>query len=81
MNEEYINITSVDDIINLVKVADMCNFEIMVCDGELLMNARSIISLMSLNIKKAWKLSFIGKNRNLNKYINARKCRELVAAV
>ncbi|MCD7955392.1 MAG: HPr family phosphocarrier protein [Lachnospiraceae bacterium] len=58
MLKRRIQLRTVDDVTEFVKAADKCSFDVNILAGETLIDAKSIMGVMSLDLSRALVVSY-----------------------
>lgn len=70
MSKKLILLGNVDAARALVSTAESCDFDIDLDYGNIRVDAKSIIGVLSLDLRKPWNISYDGTNDALEGFIN-----------
>ncbi len=70
MSTKLIYLGSVDAARTLVGTAENCDFDIDLNFGNIRVDAKSIVGVMSLDLRKPWHISYNGADEALEGFIN-----------
>ncbi len=69
MSEKKIVLGSIEGAKELVCAAQGCDFEVDVCANQSVLDAKSFLSIFSLDLRSSMKIVFEGYNENLNRVL------------
>ncbi len=70
MSTKLIYLGSVDAARTLVDAAENCDFDIDLNYGNIRVDAKSIVGVMSLDLRRPWHISYNGSDETLEGFIN-----------
>ncbi len=69
--KKTIKLTQFEDVKNFVKAAGGCNFDVDLCYNRIVVDAKSILGVLSLDLSKVLTVEYYGHNDKLEEMINA----------
>ena len=70
MKERKIRLLSVEDAKNFVKVATGCDFDVDLCDNSIIIDAKSIIGVLSMDLRHVLTVRYSGENEELEAFLD-----------
>ena len=70
MNEKVIKLADVEEVCDFVRAAGMCDFDIDISDQRMLIDAKSILGVMGLGIKKELTVKYGGEDITFENVLN-----------
>lgn len=70
MNEKIIRLADVDEVCDFVRAAGMCDFDIDISDQRMVIDAKSILGVMGLGIKKELTVKYGGEDITFENVLN-----------
>jgi phosphotransferase system HPr-like phosphotransfer protein len=61
-----IKLSSTEDVLDFVTIAEQCDFDIDIYHNRVIMDAKSFLGIMSLDISKKLYVSYNGRNSNFD---------------
>lgn len=65
MSEKKIKLTEVDEVKELVRAAEQCDFDIDIFYNRVVIDAKSILGVLSMGLNHIYTVKYGGKNREL----------------
>lgn len=62
MNEKVIRLADADEVCDFVRAAGMCDFDIDISDQRMVIDAKSILGVMGLGVKKELTVKYGGED-------------------
>ncbi len=70
MNKRQIKVTRVEDAKELVSTASRCSFDVDVYYNRMVVDAKSILGVMSLDLSQPWTVEYNGRDSGLENVLN-----------
>lgn len=70
MNEKVIKLADVEEVCDFVRAAGMCDFDIDISDQRMVIDAKSILGVMGLGIKKELTVKYGGEDITFENVLN-----------
>ena len=70
MKERKIRLLSVEDAKNFVKVATGCDFDVDLYDNSIMIDAKSIIGVLSMDLRHVLTVRYPGENEELDAFLD-----------
>ena len=70
MKERKIRLKSVEDAKNFVKVTTGCDFDVDLCDNSIIIDAKSIIGVLSMDLRHVLMVRYYGENEALEAFLD-----------
>ncbi len=70
MNQMKIRLNATEDVLEFVKVAERCDFDVDVCLDSAVVDAKSILGVLSLGLAKSLTVQYHGENTNFTNAIS-----------
>ena len=70
MNEKIIKLADVEEVCDFVRDAGMCDFDIDISDQRMVIDAKSILGVMGLGIKKELTVKYGGEDLSFENVLN-----------
>ena len=70
MNEKVIKLADVEEVCDFVRAAGMCDFDIDISDQRMVIDAKSILGVMGLGIKKELTVKYGGDDITFENVLN-----------
>ena len=70
MNEKVIKLADVEEVCDFVRAAGMCDFDIDISDQRMVIDAKSILGVMGLGIKKELTVKYGGEDLSFENVLN-----------
>lgn len=70
MKERKIRLQSVEDAKNFVKVTTECDFDVDLCDNSIIIDAKSIIGVLSMDLRHVLMVRYYGENEALEAFLD-----------
>ena len=70
MNEKIIKLADVEEVCDFVRAAGMCDFDIDISDQRMVIDAKSILGVMGLGIKKELTVKYGGEDITFENVLN-----------
>ena len=70
MKERKIRLLSVEDAKNFVKVTTGCDFDVDLYDNSIVIDAKSIIGVLSMDLRHVLTVRYSGKNEKLEAFLD-----------
>ena len=70
MKERKIRLKSVEDAKNFVKVTTGCDFDVDLYDNSIVIDAKSILGVLSLDLRHVLVVSYNGENEELEAFLD-----------
>lgn len=70
MNEKVIKLADVDEVCDFVRAAGMCDFDIDISDQRMVIDAKSILGVMGLGVRKELTVKYDGENLSFENVLN-----------
>lgn len=70
MNEKIIRLADVEEVCDFVRAAGMCDFDIDISDQRMVIDAKSILGVMGLGIRKELTVKYGGEDLSFENVLN-----------
>lgn len=70
MKERKIRLLSVEDAKNFVKVTTGCDFDVDLYDNSIMIDAKSIIGVLSMDLRHVLTVRYSGENKELEAFLD-----------
>ena len=70
MIERKIRLSDTDEVKDFVNAAGRCDFDIDACYNRAVIDAKSLLGMLSLDFSRIMHVKYYGKNEDLEGYIN-----------
>lgn len=70
MNEKIIRLADVDEVCDFVRAAGMCDFDIDIYDQRMVIDAKSILGVLGLGIRKELTVKYGGEDITFENVLN-----------
>ena len=70
MKERKIRLLSVEDAKNFVKVTTGCDFDVDLYDNSIMIDAKSIIGVLSMDLRHVLTVRYSGENEELEAFLD-----------
>jgi len=70
MKERKIRLLSVEDAKNFVKVTSTCDFDVDLYDNSVMIDAKSIIGVLSMDLRHVLTVRYSGENDKLEAFLD-----------
>ena len=70
MNEKVIKLADVEEVCDFVRAAGMCDFDIDISDQSMVIDAKSILGVIGLGIKKELTVKYGGEDITFENVLN-----------
>ncbi len=71
MKEKKIKLVTIDEAKVFVSKAMQCNFDVDVCYDRIMVDAKSILGVLSLNLTRELTVRMHGENESFERYLNS----------
>lgn len=79
LKEVMIKLSDLADAKQFVSLASKCDFDIDMNYGHIYIDAKSIIGVLSLDFRKALRVSFCGENKDFEEFLESHLAERAVA--
>ena len=69
MKEKMIRLATVDEVKKFVSAALQCDFDVDVCYNRIVIDAKSILGVLSLDLTRILTVQFNGENQGFEEYL------------
>ena len=80
MSEKKIKLTELDEVKEFVRAAEQCDFDIDVFYNRVIIDAKSILGVLSLDLTRVLTVSYSGENQEFEEFLDEKAADKIHAA-